>query len=150
MKPAILFLLCAVLFTACKRDDDDDPQPGSSLPVYADVPNWQTVPMLADMAGGGADTVYAFTEQTRTYIRYKGVVYQLKARTDLPQYPVSAGAHTFYVTVYSASGLVTITDCFVSSGKYFRNGSPVLQTQSFRPDQMGPWVNRRTTEYFSR
>ena len=146
MNKAFLLSLFVVLFSSCTKDGSNEPV----VPVeYADVPNWQTVDMLADMPAGLYDTAHAYTVGTKSYILYKDVKYRLKAQKGLRDYVVSDEASTFYVTVFDGADRV-VTECFVESGKYFRNGSPVYQSQTFKPNHVAPFNSSRTTHYYSR
>ena len=146
MNRAFILSLTIILFAACTKDGSNEP----AAPVeYAEVPNWQTVAMLADLPGGLYDTASAYTVGTKSYILYKDVKYRVKAQKGLRDYVVSDTSSTFYVTIFDGADKA-ITDCFVTSGKYFRNGSAVYQTQTFKPNHVPPFNDSRTTHYYSR
>jgi hypothetical protein len=146
MNRAFILSLVVVLFTACTRDGSDEPVPAME---YAEVPNWQTVDMLADMSGGRFDTVHAYTVGTKSYILYRDIKYRVKAQAGLKDYVVSDANSTFYVTVFDGADK-PITDCFVTSGKYIQNGTPVYQSQTFKPNHVPPFNSGRTSHYYSR
>jgi hypothetical protein len=144
----LFYLIPFVMAAAagCNKNDNDG---GEAPGLYLDVPNWQTVQMIADMQGGGQDTVYAYSSVSGTFIQYKGRPYRVKAQATIPAYPVTDTASKFYVTVFDGSDN-PVTDCFVVPGKYFRNGAPVFQSQSIDPTIVPPFDTGRLTPYYSR
>ena len=140
----LLFLL--PLMTSCHKSENTI---ASNAAEYAEVPNWLNRTMLADLPGGGFDTVYGYTQNDLTYIRYKGIPYRIRAQKGLTDYVVSDTGHKFYVTVFNGKEQALL-DCFVNPGQYLDGNRMVPQTQTFRPIQAPPFVNNRTSDYYSR
>lgn len=146
MKRLATLLLLVPVFLSCNKSDVNEITPEIS---YSEVPNWLETVMLADMPGGAKDTVYAYTLNDRSYIRYKGLPYHIQAQNGIVKYWVADTAHTFYITVFDGKDK-PLMDCFVNPGQYRRDDRLVPQPQAFRPIQSSPFVNSRTSDYYSR
>lgn len=146
MKRLATLLLFIPAFYSCKRTEVNEiPQEVG----YAEVPNWLETAMIADMPGGGTDTVFAYTLNDRSYIRYKGLPYHVRAQKGLIDYRVSDTGRAFYISVFDGRDR-QILDCFVSPGQYRREDRMLMQPQAFRPVQTAPFVNNRIGDYVSR
>jgi hypothetical protein len=146
MKRYITFCLLLSILASCKKQDAFV---ASNTAEYTEVPNWLDKAMLADMPGGGFDTIYGYTQNNLTYLRYHGVPYRVRAQRGLNGYVVSDTGRKFYVTVFDSKDK-PIMDCFVNPGQYLRDDRVVPQPQAFRPVKAGMFDNDRTSDYFSR
>jgi hypothetical protein len=127
MKQAIFIIFLAL--TACKKTTPPVTPNTPPQAIYHTVPNWAS-DTLYSFGSGLMDTMYAYTDAGKSYIKHKGVQYELKAY-EVQHQVYSDSLMQYYVDVFDGSGIrinPNNTTTMVSVSKYWQNGwKPSLQ-----------------------
>lgn len=73
MKNLLIVAICCVVASCSKSDNS---MSNASTKVYGAIPNWKTDTLFTAY---GDDSMYAFTQNGKSYIRYQNNQYELKA-----------------------------------------------------------------------
>lgn len=112
MKKLLLLLISlTIAATACKKEKDNIiPQAGSTYPMFEnpqefelkEIPNWQEKMLVGklkktDKQEVGEDTMYAFSNNGRAYLKYDGKDYIVMATNEYAAIPENGSAYTIAI-----------------------------------------------------
>ncbi len=138
MRKLCILALCAISFAACSKSGTTTTPGGGSTTTggktYYDVPNWadDTLIGMRNTATNYKDTIFSFTQNGHSYIKYKKIQYQIKAFM-LGNRPFVPNDDFYTIDIFDMSGNavnnVNVQSCSASPIKYYDSTYSKWKTQ---------------------
>lgn len=123
MKNILLLIFSIVVFASCNSNNNNNNV--NPAKVYYSVPNWQTDTLIGVWQTGAItnrDTIYSFTANSKSYIKYKGIQYEVKAYM-FNNASFQQNAQHYLADIFTMNGaqLNTVYTDGAEPGKYYDN-----------------------------